>query len=103
MDLNPKPSIQDHNQKMRMKMAWKMTSKEKHYVGLAAKTMHLTNSGSAVTYVRYGSMGSVLKSLLLGQSISSSTSAHLAAATREHALDCTFFIGSHFVDLGIVS
>lgn len=77
-------------------MVWMMTtSKEKHYVGLVVKTMHLMNSGSAVTSVRYGSMGSVLKSLLPGPSISSSTSAHLAPAAREHALDCTCVIGVH--------
>lgn len=89
-----RPSIQDHSQKMMMKMVWmKMTSKEKRYVGLVEKTMHLTNSGSAVTYVRYGSMESVSKSLLPGLSISSSTSAHLAPAAREHALDCNCIIG----------
>lgn len=77
-------------------MVWmKMTSKEKHCVGLAVKTMHLMNSGSAATYVRYGSMGSVLKSLLPGLSISSSTSAHLAPAARGHALDCICIIGVH--------
>lgn len=93
MVLNLRSSIQDHNQKMTMKMVWmKMMSKEKHYVVLVVKTMHLMNSGSAVTYVRYGSMGSVLKSLLPGLSISSSTSAHLAPAAREHALDCTCVI-----------
>ena len=92
MVLNLRSSIQDHNQKMTMKMVWmKMMSKEKHYVVLVVKTMHLMNSGSAVTYVRYGSMGSVLKSLLPGLSISSSTSVPAAVARELEFKICGTF------------
>ncbi|PPR83466.1 hypothetical protein GOBAR_AA37252 [Gossypium barbadense] len=48
--------------------------------------MELMNSGFAVIYVRNGSMESVSRLHQQGQSILSSTNAHLAA-TREHGLD----------------
>ena len=56
------------------------------YVVHVVRTMEQTNSGFAVTSVRNGSMGSVLRSPLLGLSTSSNTSAHLVA-TKGHALD----------------
>lgn len=50
------------------------------------KTMHQMNFGFAVTYVRDGSMASVLRSLLRGLSTSSSTNAH-RVLIKEHGLD----------------
>lgn len=50
------------------------------------RTMAQTNFGFAVTYVRDGSMVSVLRSLLPGLSTSSTTNA-LHVVTKEHGLD----------------
>lgn len=63
-----------------------MRSMEKHYAGLAERTMHLMNFGFAVTSARSGFMASVSRSHQQGLSILSSTNAHLAA-TRDPGLD----------------
>ena len=63
-----------------------MTSMERRYVGLVERIMQLMNSGFAVISVRNGSMEGALRLHRQGQSILSSTNAHLAA-TREHGLD----------------
>lgn len=67
--------------KRRMRM-----SMERRYVGLVESTMQLMSSGFAVTFVRNGSMESVLRSPQQGPSTLNSTNAHLVA-TREHVLD----------------
>jgi hypothetical protein len=74
---------------MRMRKVWKrkmMRSMEIHCAVLVERIMQLMSSGFAVTFVRSGSMGSVLRSPQQGLSILSSINAHLAAI-RELGLD----------------
>jgi len=76
------------NQKRRMKN-WTikmMMNMERPCVGHVVNIMALMNSGFVVTSVRSGSMVNAWRSPLLGQSISSNTSAH-HAVTRELAPD----------------
>lgn len=68
------------NRKSRM-----MMNREKPLAGLVVIVMGLMSSGFAATSARSGSMENVWRSLLLVPSISSSTSAHHAAVTRELA------------------
>lgn len=63
-----------------------MRSMERLYAVHVVRTMLPMNSGFAVTSVKSGFMGSVLKSHLLELSILSNTSAQIAA-TKEHAPD----------------
>ncbi|KAK4410487.1 PHD finger protein ALFIN-LIKE 4 [Sesamum angolense] len=84
--LKLRENIRRHNQRM-MKRVWmrkKKMSMERPCVVPVERTMHRTNSGYAVTYVRNGFMESVSRLLLLGLSISSSTSVP-HAVTRELA------------------
>jgi len=72
-----------------MRKVWKRKmrrSMETHVAGPVERIMLLMSFGFAVTSVRSGSMGSVLRSPQQGLSILSSINAHLAP-TREPGLD----------------
>ena len=58
-----------------------------HYVVHVVRTTHLMSSGSAVIFVRNGSMDNVSRSLQQEPNTSSSTNAHLVP-TKERVLDC---------------
>lgn len=76
--------------RMRMVLRRKRKIMGRLYAVHVVRTMAQTNSGSAATFVRSGSMGSVLRLPPLELSILSNTSAHLVA-TKEHALDPSWF------------